>query len=169
VTVTFIEAGDHLRLAVAENPRDVGIAEIIIHVLGSLGKIYRQKDISLDSYSSQTEIIVIDDPEAHPEQLRMLILRLSEGGVLIYRSDDVRAGELAPEPGLNIKKVACKVHGYFENRAGYFAATHNRTVKLNITGDSSMMSLSLAKEACLAAGIEEDNFYEAVKNYKQRS
>jgi UDP-N-acetylmuramate: L-alanyl-gamma-D-glutamyl-meso-diaminopimelate ligase len=68
-------------------------------------------------------------------------------------------------PDADIKKIPYRVHGYFQNRKGFFAATHNRVVPLEIFGEHNMQNLSAAFEACKAAGITEDEFYGAISSF----
>jgi UDP-N-acetylmuramate: L-alanyl-gamma-D-glutamyl-meso-diaminopimelate ligase len=66
----------------------------------------------------------------------------------------------------NIKKIPYKIHGYFQNKTGFYGATHNRVVPLKIFGEHNMQNLSAAKETCLAAGVTEDNFYSAIESFE---
>ena len=69
----------------------------------------------------------------------------------------------------NFRKIPYKIHGYFQNKTGFFGATHNRVVPLKIFGEHNMQNLSAAKEACLAAGVSEDDFYNAIQSFEGTS
>jgi UDP-N-acetylmuramate: L-alanyl-gamma-D-glutamyl-meso-diaminopimelate ligase len=103
------------------------------------------------------------------EQFRIFISGISDGGTLIYFTDDSEVKKLAHEATGDINKIPYRVHGYFQNCRGFFAATLNRTVPLKIFGEHNMQNLSAAKEACRAAGISEDNFYKSIQNFKGTS
>ena len=103
--------------------------------------------------------------ENYVDQFRIFIGKIADGGCLIYFDDDPEVRKLALAAGSNIRKIPYKVHGYFQNKTGFYAATHNRVVPVRIFGEHNMQNLSAAKEACLAAGVGEDDFYNAVQSF----
>ncbi len=98
-------------------------------------------------------------------QFKILIEKISPGGSLIYYEGDSEVKRIALDANNNIKKVPYKVHGYFQNKTGFYAATHNRVVPLKFFGEHNMQNMSAAKEACLAVGVNEDDFYSAIKEF----
>jgi len=107
--------------------------------------------------------------ENYIEQFRIFVEKISEGGSLIYFDGDTEVKKIALASGKNIRKIPYKVHGYFQNKTGFFAATHNRVIPVKIFGEHNMQNLSAAREACLAAGVSEDEFYEAIKSFEGTS
>ena len=107
--------------------------------------------------------------ENYIEQFRIFVEKISEGGSLIYFDGDSEVKKIALASGKNIRKIPYKVHGYFQNKTGFFAATHNRVIPVKIFGEHNMQNLSAAREACLAAGVSEDEFYEAIKSFEGTS
>jgi UDP-N-acetylmuramate: L-alanyl-gamma-D-glutamyl-meso-diaminopimelate ligase len=107
--------------------------------------------------------------ENYIEQFRIFIEKISDGGTLIYFDGDPEVKKMALEAKNKLIKKPYKVHGYFQNKTGFYAATHNRVVPLKIFGEHNMQNLSAAKEACLAAGISEDDFYRAVQSFEGTS
>jgi len=103
------------------------------------------------------------------EQFKILVEKISPGGSLIYFDDDSEVKKIALASESNIIKIPYKVHGYFQNKTGFYAATHNRVVPLKIFGEHNMQNLSAAREACLAAGVREDDFYSAIKEFEGTS
>lgn len=103
------------------------------------------------------------------DQFRIFITKIPDGGCLIYYEDDGIVKKLASEASPGIKKIPYRVHGYFQNKLGFFGATHNRVVPLKIFGEHNMQNLSAAKEACIAAGITEDDFYSAISTFEGTS
>jgi UDP-N-acetylmuramate: L-alanyl-gamma-D-glutamyl-meso-diaminopimelate ligase len=103
------------------------------------------------------------------EQFSIFTGKISDGGALIYFDGDEEVRKVALAAKENIRKIPYKVHGYFQNKAGFFAATHNRVVPVKIFGEHNMQNLSAAKEVCIASGITEDNFYEAIKSFEGTS
>lgn len=107
--------------------------------------------------------------EEYVAQFRIFIEKIEEGGTLIYFAGDHVVKDLCESSTRTLKKVPYKVHGYFTNSKGFFAATHNRTVPVKIFGEHNMQNLSAAREACLAAGISEDNFYRTISSFEGSS
>lgn len=103
------------------------------------------------------------------EQFRIFAGKISDGGTLIYFADDPEVKKVTEAVKGNVRKIPYKVHGYFQNCKGFFAATHNRTIPVRIFGEHNMQNLSAAREACLAAGVKEDDFYSAIQTFEGTS
>jgi len=103
--------------------------------------------------------------ENYVEQFRIFAGLIEPGGSLIYFADDQEVRKIAEKSGDDIRKIPYRVHAHFQNRTGFYAATLNRTVPVRIFGEHNMQNMSAAREACLAAGITEDQFYEAIKSF----
>ena len=107
--------------------------------------------------------------ENYIEQFRIFVEKISEGGTLIYFSDDEESNKIAIASEKNLKKVPYRVHGYFQNKTGFYAATHNRVTPVKIFGEHNMQNFSAAREACIASGISEDDFYRAIQSFEGTS
>lgn len=104
--------------------------------------------------------------ENYLDQFRIFIQKITPGGTLIYFEDDPEVKRIVTETGNSIRKIPYRVHGYFQNKTGFYAATHNRVVPVKIFGEHNMQNLSAAREVCHAAGIDEDLFYEAASVFE---
>ncbi len=107
--------------------------------------------------------------ENYIEQFRIFVNKITESGSLIYFDGDPEVKKIALESAGSFKKIPYKIHGYFQNKTGFFGATHNRVIPLKIFGEHNMQNLSAAKEACSAVGIEEDEFYSAIQSFEGTS
>jgi UDP-N-acetylmuramate: L-alanyl-gamma-D-glutamyl-meso-diaminopimelate ligase len=107
--------------------------------------------------------------ENYFEQFKILVETICPGGTLIYFEGDPEARKTAAFCRDDIKKIPYKTHGYFQNKAGFFAASHNRVVEMKIFGEHNMQNLAAAREACFAAGISEDEFYSAISSFEGTS
>lgn len=107
--------------------------------------------------------------ESYMEQFEIFLSKISEDGSLIYYGGDENVNEVVRKSSGNFRKVPYGVHGYFQNKKGFFGATHNRVVPLNFFGEHNMQNLSAAKEACLAVGVSEDDFYNAIQSFEGTS
>ncbi|MBK7131330.1 MAG: peptidoglycan synthetase [Bacteroidales bacterium] len=103
------------------------------------------------------------------EQFRVFVNKITPGGTLIYFAEDPEVNKIAEESTGDFIKVPYKVHGYFQNKTGFYGATHNRVVPLKIFGEHNMQNLSAAKQACLSVGVAEDDFYTAIQSFEGTS
>jgi UDP-N-acetylmuramate: L-alanyl-gamma-D-glutamyl-meso-diaminopimelate ligase len=99
------------------------------------------------------------------DQFRIFISKIQPGGSLIYFEGDENVRRLAEVSQGNFRKIPYKTHAYFQNKKGFFGATINRVVPLQVFGEHNMQNLSAAREACLAAGIPEDDFYNSIQSF----
>jgi UDP-N-acetylmuramate: L-alanyl-gamma-D-glutamyl-meso-diaminopimelate ligase len=107
--------------------------------------------------------------ENYVDQFRIFVDTILPGGTLIYNEDDKEVKMLAAEARADILKIPYRTHGYFQNRKGFYAATHSRTIPLHIFGEHNMQNLSAAREASLSAGISEEQFYQAITSFEGTS
>jgi UDP-N-acetylmuramate: L-alanyl-gamma-D-glutamyl-meso-diaminopimelate ligase len=126
-------------------------------------------DIAIINGIAWDHMNVFPTYKGYIDQFRIFIEKITEGGCLIYFDGDPVVKELVLASEKSIRKIPYKVHGYFQNKTGFFAATHNRVVPVKIFGEHNMQNLSAAKEACIASGVSEDDFYEAVQSFEGTS
>jgi UDP-N-acetylmuramate: L-alanyl-gamma-D-glutamyl-meso-diaminopimelate ligase len=122
-------------------------------------------DIAVLNGISWDHMNVFPTFENYLEQFRIFVGKISSGGTLIYFDGDTEVKKIAEEAAGNINKISYKVHGYFQNKTGFYAATHNRVVPVKIFGEHNMQNLSAAREACIASGVSEDDFYDAIQSF----
>lgn len=103
------------------------------------------------------------------EQYRIFVEKITEGGTLIYYEGDTETCRIAAETENKIKKIPYNIHGHFQNKTGFYAATHNRVVPVKVFGEYNMQNLSAAREACIASGVSEDDFYSSIKSFEGTS
>jgi UDP-N-acetylmuramate: L-alanyl-gamma-D-glutamyl-meso-diaminopimelate ligase len=103
------------------------------------------------------------------EQFSIFVQTITKGGTLIYFQGDEDAVKISNACRADVNKIPYKTHGYFINKRGFFAASHNRVVEMEIFGEHNMQNLAAAREACFAAGISEDDFYSAIVSFKGTS
>jgi UDP-N-acetylmuramate: L-alanyl-gamma-D-glutamyl-meso-diaminopimelate ligase len=107
--------------------------------------------------------------ENYIEQFKIFVEKIPEGGSLIYFNGDAEVKKIALSASDKIKKVPYTIHGHFQNKTGFYGATHNRVFPLKIFGEHNMQNLSAAREACLATGVSEDDFYAAIQSFEGTS
>lgn len=161
---TMVGLSDDSRIAVFEGD------EYLTSALDSRPKFHIYKpDIAILNGIAWDHMNVFPTFEIYLEQFKIFIEKIKDGGSLIYFDGDTEIKKLVRDAGDRIVKIPYKVHGYFQNKTGFYAATHNRVVPLKIFGEHNMQNLSAAKEACISAGVTEDDFYKAIKSFEGTS
>jgi hypothetical protein len=174
--VHYISFEGKVRIIIAGVSESDSIAGMMRHIFNCCGTGLSYNPDFSESDNNTDDIAVICgigspdkyEPSGFDENIRLLrklANSISEGGTLVYDYEDEALRDIASESRGDIRKIPYKMHGYFQNKLGIFAATHNRTVPVTFTGDDNMKSLSAAREACMAAGVSEDDFYEAIKSF----
>lgn len=130
--------------------------------------LYRP-DIAIITGISWDHMNVFPTWENYLEQFSIYADTITPDGCLIYFADDREAARIAESSRVDIRKIPFKAHGYFQNKTGFYGATHNRVVALKIFGEHNMQNLSAARSACLTSGISEDQFYEAITSFEGTS
>lgn len=161
---TMVGLSDEAQIAVFEGD------EYLTSALDKRPKFHLyMPDIAVLNGIAWDHINVFPTFENYIEQFKVFVGKISDGGSLIYFDGDAEVKKIALASGDNIRKIPYKIHGYFQNKTGFFAATHSRVVPIKIFGEHNMQNLSAAREACLSVGITEDDFYGAIKSFKGTS
>ena len=161
---TMVGLSDEARVAVFEGD------EYLTSVLDKRPKFHLYKpDIAILNGIAWDHMNVFPTYENYISQFRIFVQKITDGGSLMYFDGDDEVRKIALESKDSIRKIPYKVHGYFQNKTGFYAATHNRVVPVKFFGEHNMQNLSAAKEACLASGVTEDEFYEAIRSFEGTS
>ena len=161
---TMVGLSDEARIAVFEGD------EYLTSALDKRPKFHLyMPDIAVLNGIAWDHMNVFPTFENYIEQFKIFVDKISDGGSLIYFDGDPEVKKIALASRHDIKKTAYKVHGYFQNKTGFFAATHNRVVQVKIFGEHNMQNLSAAREVCFAVGVSEDDFYESIKSFEGTS
>jgi UDP-N-acetylmuramate: L-alanyl-gamma-D-glutamyl-meso-diaminopimelate ligase len=161
---TMVGLSDEARVAVFEGD------EYLTSVLDKRPKFHLyEPDIAILNGIAWDHMNVFPTFENYIGQFRTFVQKITDGGSLIYFDGDAEVRKIALESKDSIRKIPYKVHGYFQNKTGFYAATHNRVVPVKFFGEHNMQNLSAAKEVCLASGVTEDEFYEAIRSFEGTS
>jgi len=123
-------------------------------------------DIAVINGISWDHINVFPKFDEYLEQFRIFAGTINKNGKLIYFKDDPLVENIAIKARDDISTIPYSVHGYFQNKKGFFAATHNRLQKMQIFGEHNMQNLAAAKAVCSEIGISDDDFYNAAGSFK---
>lgn len=123
-------------------------------------------DIAIISGIAWDHINVFPDYNEYVNLFRIFAEKITKGGTLIYYSDDPEVSGVAEKVRPDIIRVPYSVHRYKIEPGGFIAVTDAGEYPLHIFGEHNMQNISAAKEAVLAAGISEADFYNAIKDFK---
>jgi len=126
--------------------------------------VYRA-DLAVINGISWDHINVFPSFDNYLEQFRVFTDSISEGGKLIYYKGDPLVENIAEGARPDIQTVPYSIHGYFQNRKGFFAATHSRVQEMKVFGEHNMQNLSAALMVCKELGISDDDFYESMGRF----
>ncbi len=158
---TMVHIGEKSQIAVFEGD------EYLSSAIDPRPKFHLYKaDIAVINGISWDHINVFPDFDIYLEQFRLFAGSISRNGKLIYYSEDALVENIAKGARKDIKMIPYSVHGYFRNKKGFFAATHNRVQELQIFGEHNMQNLSAARAVCHELGIDDDDFYRATGSFR---
>ncbi len=158
---TMVSLSDNSEIAVFEGD------EYPSSAIDPKPKFHQYKaDIAVINGISWDHINVFPSFDIYLEQFRTFTDTISNNGKLIYYRDDALVENIAKGVRSDITSIPYNVHGYFQNRKGFFAATHSRIQKMEVFGEHNMQNLSAAKTVCGELGIGEDDFYRAIGSFK---
>ncbi|MBJ2173462.1 hypothetical protein JBL43_04395 [Aureibaculum sp. A20] len=116
-----------------------------------------------DALKGNIALVIDVNPEIHTAGF---VNSITNGGMLVYY-EEVAAVKLIVESSTNtIKKYPYKAPDYsFENEV-YFIDTNEGKLPLEITNENDIKHLLGAKWICQHMGVDEDDFYEAVGEFR---
>jgi len=158
---TMVNLSDNSEIAVFEGD------EYLSSAIDPRPKLHLYKaDIAVINGISWDHINVFPTFDTYLEQFRIFADTISKNGKLMYYKDDALVKNIAKGAREDITLIPYNVHGYFQNRKGFFAATHSRIQKMEVFGEHNMQNLSAAKTVCSEIGISDDDFYQAIGSFK---
>ncbi|MGD0582238.1 MAG: Mur ligase family protein [Bacteroidales bacterium] len=161
---TMVGLSDESKIAVFEGD------EYLTSPLDRRPKFHLYKpDIAVITGIAWDHMNVFPTFENYLGQFRIFIDTIAENGSLIFFGDDREAAGLSSEARSDIRRIPYKTHGYFQNKTGFYAATHDRVVPMRIFGEHNMQNLSAAREACHLAGVTDEQFYDSIRTFEGTS
>jgi len=161
---TMVGLSDESEIAVLEGD------EYLTSAIDRTPKFHHYRpDIAIINGIAWDHMNVFPTYESYFEQFKIFVETITPGGTLAWFAGDKEIEKITRFCREDIKVIPYKTHGYFRNKTGFFAASHNRMVELQIFGEHNMQNLAAAREACYAAGISEEEFYGAISSFKGAS
>lgn len=130
-------------------------------------KFYVYKgDIGIITGIAWDHINVFPTFENYIEQFKIFVEALPENGSIIYSNNDLEVEKLIGAANIKAKKIPY-VTPSFEVKGGVVYIKPNQTeVALKFFGTHNLQNMMAAKQACKAAGVSEEQFFEAIQSFK---
>lgn len=124
-------------------------------------------DILLMSGIAWDHFNVFPTFENYKEQFAQLVDMTPKGGTFIYCKKDPHVKELGENCTLQgVNLIPYEAHP-FEIKAGKtYLLTTKENIPVSIFGDHNLQNLQGALEVCKCLGLKEENFYQAIQNFK---
>lgn len=104
--------------------------------------------------------------ENYVEQFDVFINSIVNGGILVYNEEDQNVKELAENTDNPIRKHPYSTPEYHIEGDTSILDTPEGEMPLEISGVENMSNIAGAKWICQHMGIDEDDFYEAIIDFK---
>ena len=123
-------------------------------------------NIALISGIAWDHINVFPTFENYVEQFDIFLDTMVNGGIMVYNEEDNIVKEVVENSDKMIKKYSYATPAYRIIDGTTLLDTSSGTVSLDIFGQHNLQNLEGARNICLHIGVGEDEFYEAISNFK---
>ncbi|QOD60505.1 peptidoglycan synthetase [Polaribacter haliotis] len=126
-------------------------------------------NIALLSGIAWDHINVFPTFENYVEQFKIFTDSMVNGGSMVYNEEDIEVKNVVESSTNHIKKYAYTTPQHFIENGITYLETSEGNLPLEIFGKHNLQNLAGAKWICQHMGIDEDDFYEAIANFKGAS
>jgi UDP-N-acetylmuramate: L-alanyl-gamma-D-glutamyl-meso-diaminopimelate ligase len=126
-------------------------------------------NIALLSGIAWDHINVFPTFENYTDQFRIFTDSMVSGGSMVYNEEDVVVKEVVENSENHIKKYSYGTPAHYIENGITFLETSEGNLPLEIFGKHNLQNLAGAKWICQHMGVDEDDFYEAIANFKGAS
>jgi len=126
-------------------------------------------NIALISGIAWDHINVFPTFENYVEQFEIFIRKITNGGILVYNSDDPEVRKVSEAATNPIRKIPYETPEYTVENGRTLLQTPEGPMPIEVFGDHNLNNLAGAKWICQAMGVDEADFYEAISTFKGAS
>ena len=123
-------------------------------------------NIALLSGIAWDHINVFPTFENYVDQFRIFVDTMVKGGMMVYNVEDEVVKEVVEQTSNQIKKYPYKTPDYSIENGATVLDTAEGEVHLEIFGKHNLQNLEGARSICFHLGISEEEFYEAIADFK---
>jgi len=125
--------------------------------------------IALISGIAWDHINVYPEYEKYIEQFHTFIRRIEDKGVLIYYEDDEKLRDIVKDFKNDTKVISYSAHPFINEGGIVNLLYRDKKIPVRIFGEHNMQNLNGARLVCNQLGIEDSQFYEAIRTFKGAS
>ncbi|HWL00009.1 MAG TPA: Mur ligase family protein [Parapedobacter sp.] len=122
--------------------------------------------IALISGVAWDHVNVFPTFENYVDQFRLYIETIEPKGTLVYNKEDKTLQELVLEDQSKINKHGYRTPEYTINKGITYMHTHMGEVPLQVFGKHNLSNIAAAFTVCEWLGVERDEFYTAIRQFK---
>ncbi len=122
--------------------------------------------IALISGIAWDHINVFPTFENYKEQFSIFIDKIEKEGCLFYYKNDNVLKDVVKQSHNLIEKTGYCTHSYTRRNNKTFLIDINKEIPLQIFGEHNLQNISGAKLVCNQLGLSDDNFYQAISEFK---
>lgn len=126
-------------------------------------------NIALLSGIAWDHINVFPTFENYVDQFRIFVDTMVKGGMMVYNVEDEVVKEVVEQSSNQIKKYPYKTPNYSIENGATVLDTAEGEIPLEIFGKHNLQNLEGARSICFHLGISEEEFYEAIADFKGAS
>lgn len=130
--------------------------------------LYRA-NIALLSGIAWDHINVFPTFENYVEQFSEFVNTMVKGGMMVYNEEDEVVKHVVEDASNQIKKYSYKTPDYTIDNGQTILDTAEGEVPLEVFGEHNLQNLEGARAICFHLGIGEEEFYEAIADFKGAS
>lgn len=123
-------------------------------------------NIALISGIAWDHMNVFPEESTYVEQFRIFIDSIVNGGILVYNAEDAILKGLVTQTTNPVRKHPYTTPAYHFEQGHCVLDTPEGEMPLEIFGKHNMSNLSGAKWICQHMGVDEEDFYEAIQDFK---
>ena len=126
-------------------------------------------NIALLSGIAWDHINVFPTFENYVDQFRIFVDTMIKGGMMVYNVEDEVVKEVVEQTSNQIKTYPYKTPEYSIENGTTILDTAEGEIPLEIFGEHNLQNLEGARSICFHLGISEEEFYEAIADFKGAS
>ncbi|MCB9203186.1 MAG: peptidoglycan synthetase [Flavobacteriales bacterium] len=131
--------------------------------------LHYKPNIALISGIAWDHINVFPTFSDYTKQFDLLLKDITDGGALIYNSDDKEVVNCVENAENYFKKFAYTIPKHIINDGITYLETEFGEVPLQIFGEHNLLNLEGARLICNQMGVQNEDFYEAISSFKGAS
>lgn len=128
-----------------------------------------QPNIALLSGIAWDHINVFKTFDDYVEQFRKFVASITPGGVLVYNEEDSEVVKVVENAENYFRKMPYKTPEYEIANGKVLLKTEMGDIPLSVFGAHNLLNLEGARHICQTLGIMDEEFYEAIMNFKGAS